>query len=97
MMRLLYLSHELRDNMKPFVRNDPQQSHQVFMLKLPGKIGATLRTLTGGIKEILPSYTDAFNSKWNDHFHNKSSFLIKQTNNRLFLLVKVFFTELVNI
>lgn len=64
MMCLLYLSHELRDNMKPFVRNDPQQSHQVFMLKLPGKIGATLRTLTGGIKKkILPSYTDAFNSK----------------------------------
>lgn len=94
MMCLLYLSHELRDNMKPFVRNDPQQTHQVFMLELPGKIGATLRTLTGGINKILPSYTDAFNSKLNDHFRNKSSFLIRQTNNRLFLLVKVFLRNL---
>lgn len=30
-----YLRHELRNNMKAFVRNDPQQSHQVLMLELP--------------------------------------------------------------
>lgn len=45
-MCLLYLSHELCDNMKPFVKNDPQQSHQVFMLQLPGRSESTL---TGGV------------------------------------------------
>lgn len=49
-MSLPYLSHELCDDMKPFVRNDPQQSHQVFMLKLSGKIEVTSRKLTGGRK-----------------------------------------------
>lgn len=33
---VLYLRHELCNNMKALVRNDPQQSHQVLMLKLPG-------------------------------------------------------------
>lgn len=41
-MHLLYLSHELCDNVKARVRNDPQQSHQVFVLELPGQIGDTL-------------------------------------------------------
>lgn len=42
-MHLLYLSHKLCDNVKARVRNDPQQSHQVFVLELPGKIGDTLK------------------------------------------------------
>ena len=33
----LYLCHELRDNVKPFIEDDTQQPHQVFMLQLPKK------------------------------------------------------------
>lgn len=33
----LHLFHQLSDDMQPFLRNDPQQSHQVFMLQLPEK------------------------------------------------------------
>lgn len=40
-MCLLYLTHELRDNKKTFVKNDAQQSHQVFMLELPGRCEST--------------------------------------------------------
>lgn len=44
----LHLFHQLGDDVQPILRNDPQQSHQVFMLQLPEKGKNTKYHVIGG-------------------------------------------------
>lgn len=48
-MRVLYLRHQLCDDMKPLVKDDPQQTHQVFMLELPGKSKSAMKVRSSHI------------------------------------------------
>lgn len=48
-----YLSHELCDNEKTFVKDDAQQSHQVLMLQLPGRVRVHIkRTYWGSYRTL---------------------------------------------